>query len=51
MTTMITATTATGGAEYPLIDTEWGEDPLAGLPQELIDRLGAMDHDTAGGCG
>ncbi|MEU3465597.1 hypothetical protein ABZ721_37380 [Streptomyces sp. NPDC006733] len=36
---------------YPLIDAEWGEDPLEGIPQELTERIGAMDVDTAGGCG
>ncbi|MFG2718611.1 hypothetical protein ACGFW5_09960 [Streptomyces sp. NPDC048416] len=38
-------------AGYPLVDAEWGEDPLAGIPAELVDRVGVLDHDTAGGCG
>lgn len=37
--------------DYPLIDSEWGEDPLEGVPQALLQRRGAMDVDTAGGCG
>ncbi|MFB7614708.1 MULTISPECIES: hypothetical protein [unclassified Kitasatospora] len=37
--------------DLPLVDAEWGEDRLADVPQELIERLGALDHDTAGGCG
>jgi len=27
------------------------DDPLAGVPGELRERTGSMDHDTAGGCG
>ncbi|MER5541058.1 hypothetical protein ACWD4N_00340 [Streptomyces sp. NPDC002586] len=41
----------TSGPDYPLIDAEWGEDPLEGIPQPVLNRLGVMDHDTAGGCG
>ncbi|WP_404955496.1 hypothetical protein [Streptomyces sp. 147326] len=36
---------------YPLVDEEWGENPLEGIPAELVDRIGVLDHDTAGGCG
>ncbi|WP_171991113.1 hypothetical protein [Streptomyces sp. JHA26] len=36
---------------HPLVDEEWGEDPLEGVPAELVDRVGVLDHDTAGGCG
>lgn len=39
------------GTGYPLVAEEWGEDPLAGIPQEVVDRVGALDRDTAGGCG
>jgi len=39
-------------ARYPLLlPDDWGPDPLAGLPAEVLDRLGALDVDTAGGCG
>ncbi|MGW7265664.1 hypothetical protein [Streptomyces sp. NPDC054842] len=59
MTTTTTRTTRTTAAAsdpapataYPLVDTEWGEDPLLGVPRELRERLGSMDQDTAGGCG
>jgi hypothetical protein len=39
--------------EYPLIADDWstGADPLEGIPQEVVAKLGAMDYDTAGGCG
>ncbi|MEU3373712.1 MULTISPECIES: hypothetical protein [unclassified Streptomyces] len=36
---------------YPSVDEEWGEDPLAGVPKEIVDRVGVLDQDTAGGCG
>lgn len=36
---------------YPLVDEEWGEDPLAGVPKEIVDHVGVLDQDTAGGCG
>ncbi|MDJ0346533.1 hypothetical protein QMK19_33075 [Streptomyces sp. H10-C2] len=49
MTTTQTATTEP--VPYPLVDTAWGADPLDGIPQELLERPGAMDVDTAGGCG
>ncbi|MFB7507284.1 hypothetical protein [Streptomyces broussonetiae] len=39
------------GAVYPLVDEEWGEDPLAGVPKEIVDRVAVLDLDTAGGCG
>ncbi|MET7438802.1 MULTISPECIES: hypothetical protein [unclassified Streptomyces] len=58
MTTTTTATAAKAAASepapttaYPLVDTEWGEDPLLGVPRELRERIGSMDQDTAGGCG
>ncbi|GGO79925.1 hypothetical protein [Wenjunlia tyrosinilytica] len=38
-------------ADYPMVDVEWGEDPLTDIPRELLERRGAMDADTAGGCG
>lgn len=37
--------------DYPQVDAEWGPDPLADIPAELLERHGSMDHDTAGGCG
>lgn len=35
----------------PLVDADWGPDPLDGVPAELIEKTGAVDVDTAGGCG
>lgn len=51
-----TGTTSGAAAEetspgYPLVDAEWGVDPLEGIPAELVGRIGVLDHDTAGGCG
>jgi 2-hydroxychromene-2-carboxylate isomerase len=34
----------------PTLRTSPG-DPLDGVPQVLLDRVGGYDHDTAGGCG
>ncbi|MFT2015060.1 hypothetical protein ACMA1D_04305 [Streptomyces sp. 796.1] len=48
---MTTASPEQQTENYPLVDAEWGPDPLADIPAELIERHGAMDHDTAGGCG
>ncbi|MFE9839963.1 hypothetical protein ACFYP4_33190 [Streptomyces sp. NPDC005551] len=50
-TTAATATDEVRAGAYPLVDTEWGEDPLDGVPRELRERTGSMDQDTAGGCG
>ncbi|MBC2875750.1 MULTISPECIES: hypothetical protein [Streptomyces] len=38
-------------AGCPPIADEWDEDPLAGIPREVLDRVGVLEHDTAGGCG
>jgi hypothetical protein len=27
------------------------DDPMAGIPAELLDQVGAADRDSAGGCG
>jgi hypothetical protein len=31
----------------PIVEVE----PLEDIPGELLDAIGAYDHDTAGGCG
>jgi hypothetical protein len=36
--------------ETPLI-ADLDADPMEGIPQELLDRVGSYDRDTAGGCG
>ncbi|MFF2651037.1 hypothetical protein [Streptomyces sp. NPDC058045] len=51
MTTMTTTENETKPTAYPLVDAEWGPDPLEGIPTELVERRGSMDADTAGGCG
>lgn len=48
---MTAVATETQTENYPLVDADWGPDPLADIPAELIQRYGSMDHDTAGGCG
>ncbi len=35
----------------PVVVEDWDQDPLAGIPAEVIERIGACDVDTAGGCG
>lgn len=35
----------------PADEEEWDQDPLSGIPAEVIQRVGALDIDTAGGCG
>ncbi|WP_188316908.1 hypothetical protein [Solihabitans fulvus] len=34
-----------------LVDEQFGPDPLAGIPQEVLDATGDYDRDSAGGCG
>ena len=49
-----TLTAPATGAEQetrPLVDADRDPDPLEGVPAELIERAGALDVDTAGGCG
>lgn len=33
------------------VDEDAGPDPLAGIPAEVRERVGAYDFDAAGGCG
>ena len=48
-----TTTTAeeTEAGRVLLVEEDWGPDPLEGVPVEHHECVGALDHDTAGGCG
>jgi hypothetical protein len=45
-------TAAAPKTEYePLLVPDLDADPMADIPAELLDQVGAYDRDTAGGCG
>jgi len=45
-------TVASTGLRRPVpLVLDIDEDPLAGIPEELFDKVGSYDSDTAGGCG
>lgn len=35
----------------PLVDESTQDDPLDGIPAEVLDMVDGYDQDTAGGCG
>ncbi|WP_216206376.1 hypothetical protein [Amycolatopsis aidingensis] len=43
------ADSSTGGE--PADEQVWADGQLDGIPREIVERVGAADTDTAGGCG
>jgi hypothetical protein len=47
---LTSATGTTLRRPIPVV-TDPDEDPLSGIPAELLEAVGCFDSDTAGGCG